>query len=170
MKLLLSVVFICCVLIACNSSNDKTEEPAVEVVDDTLFASAEPSDSTRTIVNRPSIWTVDPEDSGIDKLKEPINARLDTFSSAHLIQVLNDNYPEVKLNLVKISRDTMYVKIPDSKVLTEEMGSTGAQNYMASATYTLTELKSVKYVSFSMKEGDHSGPGVFSRADFTRLR
>ena len=169
-KKFIGLLFICSVFISCNSSEDKNEEPEVEVIHDTVVAAGDEPDSSRTIVNKPLIWTVDAEPSGTDKLKAPANARLVTFSSAHLIKVINDNFPEVKLDLVKISHDTMYVKIPDSKVLTQEMGSTGAQNYMASATYTLTEMKGIKYVSFAMKEGDHSGPGVLSRADFSRLR
>jgi hypothetical protein len=117
------------------------------------------------------IWSVESEENGAkEKLKKPVEIKLDTFSSVHLVQLINNNYPEVQLELVKISHDTMYVKIPDSKKLTQEMGSTGAENYMASATYTLTEFKNVKFVNFAMKVGDHAGPGVFSRDDFKRLR
>ena len=170
MKRSILVLGIFCAICSCNSNEDKNEEVTHEETRDTLSAADNLADSSRTIVNRPMIWTVDQENAGIEKLKKPEEVRLDTFSSLHLIQLINNNYPDIQLNLVKISHDTMYVSIPDSKKLTEEMGSTGSENYMASATYTLTELKNVKFVNFSMKPGDHAEPGVFSREDFKSLR
>lgn len=168
---LTGIAFICLVFFSCNS-NDKGKEPVInEEVHDTLSSANNPSDSIQKIINRPMIWSVESEENGAkEKLKKPVEIKLDTFSSVHLVQLINNNYPEVQLELVKISHDTMYVKIPDSRKLTQEMGSTGAENYMASATYTLTELKNVKFVNFAMKIGDHAGPGVFSRDDFKRLR
>ena len=84
--------------------------------------------------------------------------------------MINQNFPDIHLDLVKVSHDTIYVKIPDSKRLTEEIGNTGADNYLASATFTLTELKNIKYVNIDLKAGDHAEPGVYSRADFKELR
>lgn len=162
------IAFIFSAIFSCNSNDTHKEEEQQEISHDTLSATAT-SDSARTISNRPMIWTVDQENTGTEKLKQP-EAKLDTFSSAHLIQLINNNFMDVQIELVKISNDTIYVNIPDSKKLTQEMGSTGAENYMASVTYTLTELKNIKFVSFAMKEGDHAGPGVFSRDDFKRLR
>jgi hypothetical protein len=54
--------------------------------------------------------------------------------------------------------------------LANEIGNTGAENYLASTTFTLTELKNIKYVNIAMKPGDHAEPGVYSRDDFKRLR
>ena len=167
---LIGIAFIGCVFFSCNSNENKNEEAPDKMISDTISSSRNSLDSTQTIINRPMIWTVNQENSGTEKLEKPRDAKLDTFSSIHLIQLINNNYPDVQLDLVKISHDTLYVKIPDSKKLTQEMGSTGAENYMASATYTLTELKNVKFVNFAMKEGDHAAPGVFSREDFKRLR
>ena len=167
---LIGIAFFCCVFFSCNSNENKKEEVPEEIIHDTLSSTNSSLDSTQRIINRPMIWTVDQENLGTEKLKKPEDMQLDTFSSAHLIQLINNNFPDVQLDLVKISHDTMYVKIPDSKKLTQEMGSTGAENYMASATYTLTELKNVKYVNYALKEGDHAGPGIFSREDFKRLR
>ncbi len=169
---LFAIAFVCGVILSCNSNDNKREEVSQETINDTLSQSdnAFEADSARTIINRPMIWIVDQESTGKEKLKKPDNVRLDTFSSVHLIQLINNNFPDIHLYLVKSSHDTVYVKIPDSKKLTQEMGSTGAENYMASATYTLTELKNIKFVNFALKEGDHAGPGVFSREDFKRIR
>ncbi len=169
---LLIVTVACFIFYSCNSGEDKEAETSHEnrvSTIDTTFAAID-EDSAITVKNRPMIWTVDEQNSGAEKMNKPENSKLDTFSSAGLVQLINSNYPDVKMNLVKISHDTMYVKIPDSKKLTQQMGSSGAQNYIASATYTLTEFKNVKYINFNLKEGDHAGPGVFSREDFKTLR
>ena len=45
-------------------------------------------------------------------------------------------------------------------MLTNQIGDTGAENYLASATYTLTEMKDIHFVNIDMKAGDHAEPGV----------
>ena len=159
-----------CLVAACNSNNNEpVKTPPEEEVTDTV--STEPSaDSMRTIVNRSMIWTVQPQDSSRQKLKAPDSTQIKTMSSAQLIDLLNQSYPEIHLDFIKISHDTIYVKIPNSNRLTNELGNTGADNYLASATFTLTELKNIKYVNIDMKAGDHAEPGVYSRDDFKELR
>ena len=166
-KLLISV-FICCVIFSCHS-NDKEKATNEEISDSTASAGIS-SDSAKTIINQNMIWTVDDENPEKEQLKKPVNAIPDTFSTAHVIQLINENFPGIQMELIKVSNDTVYVKIPDDKRLTQEIGNTGAENYMASATFTLTELKHIKYVNFALQPGDHAEPGVFSREDFKRLR
>ena len=158
-----------CLFVACNSNNDKKAEPNQQEVVDTVSV-AHSEDSAKTIINRSMIWSVEPETGEKEKLKAPENAKLDTFSSEHLVKLINENFPDIHLDLVKVSHDTIYVNIPDSKRLTEEIGNTGADNYLASTTFTLTELKNIKYVNIELKAGDHAEPGVYSRADFKELR
>lgn len=161
--LLITTIFSC-------SSNDKKEQTTQEEVTDTLSAPVS-DDTTRTIVNHSLIWSVTLDSSDKEKLQPPQQqAKLDTFSSTHLIELLNQNYPDIKIDFKKISHDTMYVKIPDSRKLANELGNTGAQNYLAAATYTLTELKNIKFVNIDMEPGDHAEPGVYSREDFKDLR
>ncbi|HEY5465360.1 MAG TPA: hypothetical protein VIJ95_19050 [Hanamia sp.] len=157
-------------ILSCNSENDKNSEIKNKVNADTAASASNSIDSTKTITNRTIIWTVTNEDSGKEKLSRPEDVKLDTFSSSHLIQVINENFPDIHLDLIKISHDTIFVKIPDSKKLTQGLGDSGAENYLASATYTLTELKNIKFVNFAMEAGDHAEPGVYSREDFKRLR
>jgi hypothetical protein len=154
----------------CNSNDDKNAEATEEIITDTLSTINRSADSTQTIINRSLIWTVDEENPGEEKLKKPQTAMPESFSSAQLVDVLNNNFPEIHLDLLKVSHDTIYVTIPDSKRLSRELGSTGAENYMASATYTLTELKNIKFVNFNFAPGDHAEPGTYSRQDFKRLR
>lgn len=163
-------VFSFCLFFSCNSNQEeKVKTPPENEVTDTV-SSQNSVDSSRTIVNRSLIWTIERQGNEKEKLKAPDSTRTADYSSAQLIALLNQNYPDVQLNLIKISHDTIYVKIPDSKKLTNELGDTGAEEYLASATYTLTETKNVHFVNINMKAGDHAEPGVYTRDDFKSLR
>jgi hypothetical protein len=166
---LASVILIVCLIFGCNSNDNNKEETVNETVTDTVSASSS-SDTAKTIVNHTMIWSVQPQGAENEKLEAPQNIKLDTLSSTQLIQLINNNFPDIHLDLVKISHDTIYVNIPDSKKLTNGIGDTGAENYLASATFTLTELKNIKFVNIAMKAGDHAEPGVYTRDDFKRLR
>lgn len=163
-------VFSVCLFFSCNSNQEeKVKTPPENEVTDTV-SSQNSVDSSRTIVNRSLIWTIERQGNEKEKLKAPDSTRTADYSSAQLIALLNQNYPDVQLNLIKISHDTIYVKIPDSKKLTNELGDTGAEEYLASATYTLTETKNIHFVNINMKAGDHAEPGVYTRDDFKSLR
>lgn len=166
-KLLISV-FVCCVIISCHSNDE--EKVTYEESPDSTTSSGISSDSAKTITNRTMIWTVDEQNAETEKLKAPQEAIPDSFSVNHIIQLLNKNFPGIEMELVKVSNDTAYVKIPDDKRLSQEIGNTGAENYLASATFTLTEIKNIKYINISLQPGDHAEPGVYSREDFKRLR
>jgi len=154
---------------ACNSNKkEEIKKPPEKEVIDTV-SNNNSFDSARIIVNRSMIWTVQQESAEKNKLKAP-DSTLSALSSSQLVDLLNRNYPDIHLDFVKTSHDTIYVKIPESTKLTNEMGDTGAENYLASATFTLTELKNVKFVNINMKAGDHAEPGVYSRGDFKNLR
>lgn len=157
--------------VGCSSGTNETEEVIQEaVVVDTPEMSG-PEEPVLSVTTKPSIWTVEYEDqTKSEKLKKPENVQIGSLSATDLINVLNENYTDVQLKFEKISHDTIFVNIPESQKLTQQMGSTGSYNYMAMTVFNLTELKNVKYVKFDFKEGDHSGPGVFSREDFKVLR
>ncbi|MGN6249288.1 MAG: hypothetical protein ACTHNG_13115 [Ginsengibacter sp.] len=167
---LIGMALAVCLIAACNSNNNEpVKNPPEEEVTDTVSAET-PGDSMRTIVNRSMIWTVQPQDSSRQKLRAPDSTQIKTMSSTQLIDLLNQSYPDIHLDFIKISHDTIYVKIPDSSNLTNDIGDTGAENYLASTTYTLTEMKNIRYVNIAMKGGDHAEPGVYSRDDFKDLR
>ena len=167
---ILCVAFAICLISACNSNQNETvKEPPEEEVTDTVFAD-NPADSMRTIINRSMIWSVQPQDSEKQKLKAPDSSQIKTYSSAQLIDLLNKNYPGIHLDFKKISHDTIYVKIDDSGKLANQIGDTGAENYLASTTFTLTEASGIHFVNIEMEGGDHAEPGVYSRADFKSLR
>lgn len=156
--------------IGCSSgTNDSTDVVAEEFVDSSTTTTVE--EPAITVTTKPSLWTVEYEEqSKSEKLRKPEDAGISKLTATDLVNVLNENFSDVQLKLKKISHDTIFVEIPDSKVFTQQMGSTGSYNYMATTVYNLTELENVKFVKFEFKGGDHAAPGVFTREDFKVLR
>ena len=172
MKKLFYPLMICTLLVAaCNSSDQSDTEP---VETDTITETetvVDSADIARSVTNIPSLWKVEVQtDNTREKLKKPDNDSVSAMAPQALIDALNQSYPEIHLDLKKISHDTMYIAIPESERLTQQLGSTGAYNYMAIAVYNLTELNNVRFVNFQFKEGDHAAPGTYNRNDFKNLR
>jgi len=94
----------------------------------------------------------------------------DTLTPKKVIDEINSVWSEIILQFKKVSNDTIYVTIPDSYYLTERIGTSGASNYMAATTYSLTELKGIKYVHYDFEEGEHLSPGTMTREDYKNYR
>ncbi|MEW6184342.1 MAG: GerMN domain-containing protein [Thermodesulfobacteriota bacterium] len=72
--------------------------------------------------------------------------------------------PKVKLKEIK--NKTAFVEIINAEYLTQRMGSSGAEEFLAVVTYTLTEHPNIQIVHFIFEEGDHAVPGPYSRKYF----
>ena len=157
--------------VSCNSSDQgDTEIVETDTVTETETV-ADTADISRVVTNIPSLWKVElQENNTTEKLKKPENDAVASMAPQALIDALNQSYPEIHMDMQKISHDTLYVNIPESERLTQQIGSTGAYNYLATAVYNLTELNNVKFVHFQFKDGDHASPGTYSRDDFKNLR
>jgi len=95
----------------------------------------------------------------------PVEAIADATPEV-IITELNRRFGQDKLPLVvleKIDGNTALVQICDERQLTQHMGTTGATAFIEVVTYSLTSLKSVDFVEFRFKEGDHAIPGRYSR-------
>jgi hypothetical protein len=79
-----------------------------------------------------------------------------------------DEYPKIALR--KIEQQTAHIEIVNDQFLTENMGSSGAQDYLAIVTYTLTENPRIKAVNFIFQAGEHAMPGRYRREDFTNYK
>jgi hypothetical protein len=169
---LASLVFLSA-LIACNSPESVTSNS--EGTDTSITSEMpETSDTTaqkitpNTTIHRDtvSIWVYD-YDNGIPIKNREVKA--DTLTPKGLIDFLNiqTGRNRIHLDFVRISDDTIYVKIKESTYLTQSIGTTGADEYMSITTYTLTELKGINYVNFDFEEGDHAVPGTYSRQHYT---
>lgn len=153
-------------LLSCNSGNKEKNVNPEEVIEDTVYESTTTAgaDSSLYVKNRSLLWQVD--DTKGFKLKKPKVSGIDTMSAKNVIQLINNNYDSIHLDYVKISHDTIYVHIPNSEMLTERIGSTGAEMFMASTTYSLTELKGIHFVNYDFVEGEHAAPGAYDRDNF----
>jgi hypothetical protein len=85
----------------------------------------------------------------------------DTLNVAKLLHLINTE--KIHLYFVKASNDTIFFKIKESTYLTQSIGNYGADAFISTATWTLTELKGIKYVNFDFKKGRHGMPGTYSR-------
>lgn len=75
-----------------------------------------------------------------------------------------------KISLRKIDQRTADIEVTNDQYLTQKMGSSGAQDFLAGVTYTLTENPQVKSVNFIFNAGDHAMPGLYSRESFTSYK
>ncbi len=108
-----------------------------------------------------AIWTYD---CMLDTIIQERPVGKDTLTADKLINIVNTKYKDkVQLDLVNISNDTIYVKIGNSEYLTQQMGTSGADEYMISTTFTLTELTRIHFVNFDFEYGDHASPGTYYR-------
>ena len=83
-----------------------------------------------------------------------------------IIKALNKKYPDIQMEFVGARGDTVITRIKDALQLTQNIGTAGAEAYMAEATYSLTEIPSIKAVTFEFEVGDHAMPGTYNREDF----
>lgn len=148
------------VIIACNN-NASTENPS----EDSLLSEEElmPEERLAWITVYDSL-----KNSYVLQQQRQVNA--DKLTPEALISDINATWENVKLEFRKISHDTLYVAIPQSDYLTQQMGSAGSSEYFATTTYNLTELKGIRFVHYDFKEGDHAQPGTYSRDSFKEFR
>ena len=97
--------------------------------------------------------------------KNPL-AHPEKLNEQDIIDALNLKFPEIKLEQVSRNGNIAIVQIKNANYLTEEMGSTGAQAYLAEATYSLTEIIGISAVDFRFIAGDHATPGILTRQSF----
>lgn len=83
-----------------------------------------------------------------------------------LIKELN-KYFRVDAEFIKMNKRDIYIRILNVDYFTQQMGDTGADWFMASTVFTLTEIPNIDYVVFEFNQGDHGGiPGRKSRNDY----
>jgi spore germination protein GerM len=151
MKKLSTLIFISLLLASCG--NNKADQP--EVDDDTASAAITYA------------WQASLNDStGKMEIKKVEATDLDSLSPASLVAFINKKNSSIHLDIVKTSNDTVFLKIPDATYLTQQMGSSGADMYLAGVIYNLTELPGIKYINLDFEEGDHAAPGTFTRDSF----
>lgn len=160
MQKLLLLLITMTVFVACNN-NASTENST----DDSLLTDAEllPEERLSWITVYDSV-----KNSFVLEQQRKVDAN--NLKVENVISDINATWENVKLEFKKISNDTLYVAIPQSDYLTQQMGSSGSSEYIASATFNLTELKGIRFVNYDFQEGDHLSPGTFKRESFKEFQ
>lgn len=162
----------CLLLLLFASCHSSDSNPGKEVAVDTVIDhKIDTLDFSKTLINHPALWSVelDARDKK-ERMVSPDSNFLSKFSAVQLVNILNETYPDIQLQLDKSSHDTLYISIPNSNYLTQQAGSTGAYNYLATAVFNLSEVPGIRFIHFSFKGGEHASPGTYQKRDFDRLR
>lgn len=151
------------VLISCNT---KQSDEKVTATDSIVLNKLADSGSLKTDAHY--LWSADlaPKKGVTMKKLRPVAT--DSLTPTNIVQLLNETYPEISLRFTKSSNDTIFVKINNSNYLTQQMGSSGPEVYLADVTYNLTEIPGINFAAIIFKAGDHASPGVYSRTDFVK--
>jgi len=121
------------------------------------------SEGAAKLIRGKKIQDISPD---MNKLVIALNHSIEKSELSH---VTGDHTPSEfpRITLRKVEPPTVVVEIGNEKYLTEAMGSSGAQDYLATATYTLTEGPGIRSVEFVFQAGEHAMPGIYSRESFT---
>ena len=158
MKYINYVFFLLVLFISCRNEIKVTDQETA----DTVLA-----DSSAEITVLPYSVEYDEKTQALNLVRNKEN--IGNMDAADVIRVLNEKYQDIKLDLINARTDTIQVKIDDARKLTQGMGTTGAEAYLAELTFSFTELKGVNAVKVDFEEGDHAMPGVYTRRDFKSL-
>src|SRR5688572_6511231 len=161
MRILFSILLISMLFSCSNNADNKAKDDSTrirEITGDSTEVSIEELDEDDFYV-----WKVDAEGKTMRRNPKLADASLGVDT---LIIGLNEMYPNVKLEKVKLSNDTLYTQIKDSDYLTERMGSAGSEAYIAQAVLNLTSAQGVKFVRIDFEMGSHAMPDTWSRENF----
>lgn len=153
-----------------NSVQEKSENNDLETSDNDTIMPSESDIENSMVYNRAIAiweygWNSELREQEVIKLREVSN---DTLTPKMLERIVNYTWPRVQIKYLKSSGDTAFILIPDSEVLTQQMGTAGAEEFMLSTTFTFTELLGISYVSYKFEEGDHAAPGIYNRSSWNR--
>jgi hypothetical protein len=158
-------VYLLIFLFSCNNATDNNTTETK----DSIFIQSDSTNGFNELTGKSKhlIWLPIFDSASNDiQLKQQRKVNSDTLTANKLIEEINASWYGIELVFRRISHDTIYVSIPVSDVLTKQSGSSGAYSYIASTTYSLTELKNIHFVNYDFEEGDHLGPGTMKRTDF----
>lgn len=163
MKMILLLALITAV-VSCNANKEEANKSSsIETTEDS--ATVEP-----TLQYNPEsklyVWKANFD---YTKVQNPTLLQV-ILNSDSLIKGLNERYENVFLQKDRISGDTLYTFIDDSQYLSNQMGSTGAEVYIADVVLNLAEVPGVKYVAIKMEEGSHAQSGIWTKQNFEQYK
>lgn len=164
-RLLIALLLIPFAATSCR--NEASDNASEKITDSIAREGAEmPTDVPLPTPSLPYTAVFNDETDQLDAQPNP-NFDRSKLNIDTLTQLLSLSYPQIKLEIDRVSNDTAYVQIADAEYLTQQMGSSGASMYLMEATYAFTELPAIDVVYFDFPEGDHAIPGAYTRQSFS---
>lgn len=118
-----------------------------------------------SFINDGVIWCIDYDGDSSYLIRGKGFDNLTIKDPQNLVDIWSGN-SNLKIELTKVTAKAIFITVTGSEIMTQQLGSTGALNILASIVYTLTELPQYKYVYIDFEMGDHANPGIYSRKDF----
>ncbi len=121
-------------------------------------------DTSKSSQATPYVWLV-----AFDKKTKTKNPKFkeEYLNVDTLIKGLNQIHPNIILDKIKISGDTLFTEIKDSEYLGERIGSYGAFAYITDVVINLTSLKNINFVKIDFEDGSHISPGTWSKKQYS---
>jgi hypothetical protein len=165
------IILISFFFISCQSSSFKSDHITADSVKQTILtdttAANLPNDTLNNSIPIPYVWMVDFDKKTKTKNPEFKQAYLNVDT---LINGLNQTYPEIILDKIKISGDTLFTEIKDSEYLGERIGSYGAFAYIADVIINLTSVKNINFVKIDFEDGSHISPATWSKKEYENYK
>lgn len=187
MRRILLATAIACVLVACgkevtepnldSAKHVQNLEAEVQELKVRVAELISERELARKIINprsEPGLWDIEYS----DKTKEdrPVLVQRMQGNEAtpkKLEAAINKKYPRPEspgIEVLRVEDSVAFVKVVDGEMLTQRLGTTGAEHYSAMVTFSLTSLDNVSLVCLvGFDEGDHMAPGCYKRVDFLPL-
>lgn len=152
MKNSFKILYVLLISLLCFSCNENREKKKNDKSESDLL--------TNEKELTPLLWEYDAMKDTMIMHDTPENLTLDV-----VLDELNNRYSGLRLDLVKTSNDTVFIKIDDTAYLAQ-WGSTGNYGFLAEVVYSLTEMPDFKFVNLDFEEMEHASPGLYERNDF----
>ncbi len=115
-----------------------------------------------------SFWSASLENGGryISIYRDTISCLSSDVSAfiTELNKTFNKYQPLVIFD--SLAKQTLHISFDHPEKYTEQMGTTGAQEFLAMLVFTLTELPEVQQIQLHVEIGSHGKPGVYDRKQY----
>ncbi|MBW2192475.1 MAG: hypothetical protein JRF27_01680 [Deltaproteobacteria bacterium] len=108
----------------------------------------------------PGIWYMD--ESVLPVFVQPVPSG----DVADIAEELNRRFEKdtlPKILIKKIENQKVYVGVNDEEMLTQRLGSHGAESFLNTVIYSVGSVNGIDCVWFEFKEGDHAVPGEYCK-------
>lgn len=157
--------------VSCQTNSTKSDPATIDSVKQTVLAETPVAvlghDTLKSSGVTPFVWLID-----FDKKTKTKNPKFkeEYLNVDTLIKGLNQIHPNITLDKIKISGDTLFTEIKDSEYLGERIGSYGAFAYIADVVINLTSVKNINFVKIDFEDGSHISPATWSKKEYRNYK